>query len=122
MSCPTVRGYLKQQMRVERWARRGRAPRGRGVRGGLGEASIVAREKTVEHALGLLERASLGQAQFHHEPILEGAKEAFDPALGLGDRAPIQRMPSSCKARPTCVDASRPASCSESVGGVRGSR
>jgi len=69
---------------VERWARRGRAPRGRGVRGGLGEASIVAREKTVEHALGLLERASLGQAQFHHEPILEGAKEAFDPALGLG--------------------------------------
>ena len=52
-------------------------------RGRVGEARIIAREKPVEHALRLGERAGLGEAEFTDEPILKGAKEAFDPAFPL---------------------------------------
>ena len=60
------------------------SPGGLGVRGGLSEAGIVAREKPVEHALGLRERARLGEAELDDEAILQGAKEPLDPTLGLG--------------------------------------
>ena len=73
---------------VEHWTRGCRPPRRRGVRGGLREARIVAREKSVEHALRFRLRAGLRQAQFYHEPILEGAKEAFNPTLRLGRPGP----------------------------------
>ncbi|MDQ7839757.1 MAG: hypothetical protein RDU83_01860 [bacterium] len=62
---------------------RGRAPSGLGVRRGVSEASIVAWEKAIEHALGLRERARLGEAELDDQAILEGAKEPLDPPLGL---------------------------------------
>ena len=62
---------------------RGRPPGGLGVRGSLSETGIVAREKPVEHALGLGERARLGEAELADEAVLEGAKEPLDPPLGL---------------------------------------
>jgi hypothetical protein len=68
---------------VEVGARWSWPPGGLGVRRGVSEASIVAREKAVEHALGLRERARLGEPEFDDEAILEGAKEPFDPSLGL---------------------------------------
>jgi len=68
---------------VEVHTRRGGPPRRRGVRGGPGEARIVAWEKAVHDALGLHERARMGQAELDDEAILEGAKEPFDPSLGL---------------------------------------
>jgi hypothetical protein len=54
------------------------------MRGRLREAGVVAGEKAVKDALGVLERPRLGEAQFDDEAILKGAKEAFDPALRLG--------------------------------------
>jgi hypothetical protein len=66
---------------VEVGARWSWPPGGLGVRRGVSEASIVAREKAVEHALGLRERARLGEPEFDDEAILEGAKEPFDPSL-----------------------------------------
>jgi hypothetical protein len=74
-----------------------RRPPGRlGLRGRVGEARIKAREKPVEHALRLGERAGLGEAEFGDEPILEGAKEAFDPAFpfrrGGGDPADAELL------------------------------
>lgn len=62
---------------------RGRPPGGLGVRRGVSEAGIVAWEKAVEHALGLRERACLGEAELADQAILEGAKEPLDPPLGL---------------------------------------
>jgi len=62
---------------------RSRAPGGLGVRGGLRESGIVAREKPVEHALGLRERARLGEPELDDKAILEGAKEPLDPSLRL---------------------------------------
>src|SRR5712692_4708305 len=62
--------------------RRG-APGGLGMGGGLGEAGIVAREKPVEDALCLRERAGAGQAELDHKAILEGPKEPLNPTLRL---------------------------------------
>ena len=62
---------------------RGGAPRGLGMRGGLGEARIIAGEKAIEDLCGLREGAGLRQAEFDHEAILEGAEEALNPALRL---------------------------------------
>lgn len=64
-------------------SRRGGSPGRRGVRRGPGEARIVAWEKSVHDALGLHESARMGQAELDDEAILEGAKEPFDPSLGL---------------------------------------
>lgn len=49
-----------------------------GVGGPMSEARIKSREKPIEHALCLGERARLREPQFDHEAVLEGAKEAFD--------------------------------------------
>ena len=66
---------------VELVGGRSRPPGRLGLRGRVREARIIAREKPVEHALRLGERAGLGEAEFGDEPILKGAKEAFDPAF-----------------------------------------
>jgi hypothetical protein len=58
-------------------------PGGFRVRRRTSESGVVAREKPIEHALGLGERAGVGQPQFDDETILEGAKESFDAALRL---------------------------------------
>jgi hypothetical protein len=49
-----------------------------GMRGSLGEARIVAREKPIEDTLGLHQRTSVGQAQLDHEAILERAEESLN--------------------------------------------
>jgi hypothetical protein len=61
----------------------GGAPGGHGMRGHAGEARIIAREKPGEHAGRLGEGAGVREAEFDHEPILEGAEEPFNPTLGL---------------------------------------
>ena len=58
-------------------------PRGGGLCGGAAEPGVVAGQKPGEHAGGVRECAGLGQAEFDHEAILEGAKEPFDPPLRL---------------------------------------
>lgn len=59
-------------------------PPGRGwVRGVPSEACVVAWDEPIEHALGLRERARLGEAELDDEAILEGTKEPLDPTLGL---------------------------------------
>jgi hypothetical protein len=47
------------------------------------EPGIVAREKPLEHALGLGERARLGEAELADEAVLKGAKEPLNPSFGL---------------------------------------
>jgi len=63
--------------------RRRGAPRRLRLRGGAGEASIVAGEKRPQDALRVRERAGVLEAEFADEAILEGAKEAFDATFGL---------------------------------------
>lgn len=62
---------------------RGRPPGRLRVRRGLREAGIVAREKSVEDALGLREGTRLGEPELDDEAILQGAKEPLDPSLRL---------------------------------------
>ena len=61
----------------------GRPPRGFGMRRGMREARVIAREKSIEHALGLGQRTGVREAQFCHEAILEGPKEALDATFPL---------------------------------------
>ncbi len=79
---------------IEVRARRGGAPGWRGVGGGFGKAGIVAGEKPGEDPLGLVAGAGLGEAQFDHEAILQGAEEALDAPFSLrglgGDPADTQ--------------------------------
>ena len=63
-----------------RW---GGAPGGGGLRGRVREAGIVTGEQVVDDALGLGERARLGESQFDDEAILESAEEALNPTLRL---------------------------------------
>lgn len=56
------------------------------VSGRLREARIVAREKPIEHALGVGERAGLREPEFDDEAVLEGAEEALDPSLAFRGR------------------------------------
>lgn len=56
------------------------------LRGGVGEARIVAWEKPIEYPLGFFERTGMREAQLDHEAILEGAKEALDAAFPLRRR------------------------------------
>jgi hypothetical protein len=67
------------------------APGGGRVRGGVGEAGIVTGEQAVDDALGLGERARLGESQFNDEAILEGAEEALNPTLRLWGVSPDPR-------------------------------
>jgi hypothetical protein len=89
---------------------------------GLSEACIEPREKPLEEGVGAFVIADLGEAELGAEASLERAKEPLDTALGLREEAAIQRMPSSYKARPTCVGAGPPCNCSGSVNGRCGSR
>jgi hypothetical protein len=62
---------------------RRRAPGWLRIRGGLGEAGVVAWEKAIQDALRVGQRADLGEPKFDDEAILEGAEETLDPALAL---------------------------------------
>ncbi len=64
---------------------RGRSwpPGGLRVHRSVRELGIVAREKPIEHALGLRERARLRETELDDEAILEGAEEPLDPSLRL---------------------------------------
>lgn len=62
---------------------RSRSPGGLGVRRSVRKARVVAGEEPVEHALGLRERARLGETELGDEAILEGAEEPLDPTLRL---------------------------------------
>jgi hypothetical protein len=61
----------------------GGAPGRVGLRGGPGEADIVAGEEAIEDALGVGERPGLREAEFADEAILKGAEEPLAPALAL---------------------------------------
>ncbi len=82
---------LEAADRVEIGERGGGAPGRFGMRGGLSEARIVAREKPGEHTGGLCERAGLGEAEFDHQAVLKGAEEALDPPLRLWRVSPDPR-------------------------------
>jgi hypothetical protein len=58
-------------------------PGGCRVRRRVREVGIVAREKPVEHALGLGDGRRLSEPEFDDEAILKGAKEPLDATLGL---------------------------------------
>ena len=79
---------LEAADRVEIGARGGGAPGRFGMRGGLSEAHIVAREKPGEHTGSLRERAGVGEAEFDHQAVLKGAEEALNSAFGLGRVGP----------------------------------
>ena len=56
---------------------------GCGLAGGDGEAGIEARQEALEHGLRLGDGGGRGEAQFGHEAVLERARHALHPALGL---------------------------------------
>ena len=49
-----------------------------------GEAGVEARQEVIEHGSGLANGPGVSQAQFGDQPVLEGLRHAFHPALGLG--------------------------------------
>src|SRR5664280_1022699 len=55
-----------------------------GVGGRAGEALLVIGAEAGEHPIGLFQSGGLGQAKFADQPVLAGAPDAFDAALGLG--------------------------------------
>ena len=48
-----------------------------------GEAGIEARQEALEHGLRLSDGGGRCEAQFGHEAVLERARHALHPALGL---------------------------------------
>ncbi len=56
---------------------------GGGIRGGLGEARIVASQEAVEEGIRPRAVDDAGEAQFCAQAVLEGAKQPLDAALGL---------------------------------------
>jgi len=61
-----------------------RPPRGLWVRWRLGEAGVVPWPEAVKDPLRVGAGGGLREAEFDDQAILEGAKEALDPALALG--------------------------------------
>ena len=64
--------------------RRSRAPVWGGVARGANEAAVVVGEEAAQDAVGGVEIASLGEAQFALQAVLQDAPEAFDAAFSLG--------------------------------------
>ena len=60
-----------------------RAPGRLGLLGRDREAGVEARQEALEHGLRLGDGGGRGEAQFGHEAVLERARHAFHPALGL---------------------------------------
>jgi hypothetical protein len=58
-------------------------PGGFGLARHTGEATVVVSDKVLQDAVGGVEIAGAGQAEFADQTILKNAPEAFDPALGL---------------------------------------
>ena len=57
---------------------------GAGLGGWHGEAGVEPGQEGPQHLVGLCQGSGSSQAQFRHQPLLEGAPEALDSALGLG--------------------------------------
>ena len=47
-------------------------------------AGVVAGQEVLQHRRGLIHGPSIGQAEFGYQPVLEGPRRPFHPALGLG--------------------------------------
>lgn len=62
----------------------GRLPGRFRMRGGPGEASVVAWDEAIKDALGVGEGAGLREPQFDDQPILESTEEPLDPSFALG--------------------------------------
>ncbi len=60
-----------------------RAVRRSWLRGGFGESGVVARQEAGQEGVGGVLVPNPGQAQLGHEPVLKGAEEPLDAALGL---------------------------------------
>src|SRR5271165_7167498 len=60
------------------------APCGLQGAGSAGEAAVVVGEEPAQHGVGGVQIASLSEAQFAAQTILEHAPETFDAAFGLG--------------------------------------
>ena len=75
---------LEAADRLQRRRVRAGLPGGTRIHRAAREAGIVAREKPSHHALRVEERARVGQSEFRDEAVLEGAKEPFNAAFGLG--------------------------------------
>ena len=75
------------------------APCGLHFSGASGEAAVVVGAKDAQHGVGGVQIASMSQAEFAGEAILEHAPEAFDAALGLrsagGDEGDAQLLQSA---------------------------
>jgi hypothetical protein len=56
---------------------------GFGFASSLGEATVVVSDKALQDAVGGVQIAGAGQAEFADQAILKNAPEAFDAALGL---------------------------------------
>ncbi len=56
----------------------------RGVRSGLGEAGIIAREELGEKRIGAVQVTDACEAEFGDQAVLEGAEAIFDATLRLG--------------------------------------
>ena len=63
---------------------RSRALGVRCVAGSASEAAVVVRDEASQDAVGRIQIASLGHAEFAGEAILKHAPKAFDAAFGLG--------------------------------------
>ena len=80
-----------------------RAPCGLHCAGAAGKAAVVVGEKEAQHGVGGVQIASLSQAEFAGETILEHAPESFDAALGLrsagGDEGDAQLLQGAAELR-----------------------
>ena len=83
LSLATRRWYLKQKTSWKRPSPRPGQPGGGGIGRGDGEAAVVPGEVALEDHAGLLLGGGTGEAKLAGEAVLEGAPEAFHPALGL---------------------------------------
>jgi len=63
---------------------RGRTPGGLHFAGSAGEAAVEVGDEYAQHGVGGIEIASLSEAEFAAQTILEHAPKAFDAAFGLG--------------------------------------
>ena len=80
---------------------RGRPPSGLQVARAAGEAAVVVGNEALQHEVGGVQIASLGQTEFAGEAILQYAPEAFDAAFGLwaagGDEGDAELLQSAAE-------------------------
>jgi len=84
----------------------------------LGEAGIEARKEVPQEGIRALAIEDAGEAQFARRRSWQVPKSRSMRPFACGLWAGTHWMPSSCRARATCVEAAFPASCSWRVRGV----